>query len=132
MSDHIGLFLNLKHCIIEANDKLDDILVIYAIFHSLPHTNIWDVIRCNLLDKEKRLTLDILTAELISVHNYSECDHLADKKEKMLKSEQIALFTKSFCLPLFSSVLNSFCCMKSMISMRPFFNSSTQMQRSIC
>jgi len=95
MSDHIGLFLNLKHRIIEAGHKLDDILVVHAILHSLPHTNIWDVVRCNLLDKGKGLTLDILTAELISVHDYSEHDRLANEKENMLKSEQMVLFTKS-------------------------------------
>jgi len=95
MSDHISLFLNLKCHIIEASHKLDNILVVHMILHSLFYTNIWDVVRHNLLDKGKRLTLDILTAELISVHNYSKHDHLADEKEKMLKSEQIALFTKS-------------------------------------
>jgi len=95
MSDHIGWFLNLKHCIIEAGHKLDDILVVHAILHSLPRTNIWDVVRHNLLDKGKGLTLDILSAELISVHDYSKHDCLANEKENMLKSEQTALFTKS-------------------------------------
>lgn len=95
MSDHIGSFLNLKCCIVEASHKLDDILVIHAILHSLPCTNIWDVVRRNLLDKGKGLTLDILTAELISVHDYSKRDRLADKNDKKLKSEQMALFTKS-------------------------------------
>ena len=95
MSDHIGSFLNLKCCIVEASHKLDDILVIHAILHSLPYTNIWDVVRRNLLDKGKGLTLDILTAELISVHDYSKRDRLADKNDKKLKSEQMALFTKS-------------------------------------
>jgi len=95
MSDHIGLFLNLKCRIIEAGHKLDDILVVHAILHSLPCTNIWDVVRCNLLDKGKGLTLDILSAELISVHDYSKRDCLVNEKENMLKSEQIALFTKS-------------------------------------
>jgi len=95
MSDHIGSFLNLKCRIVEAGHKLDDILVVHGILHSFPHTNVWDVVRRNLLDKGKGLTLDILSAELISVHNYSERDCLANEKENMLKSEQIALFTKS-------------------------------------
>ena len=94
MSDYIGLFLNLKQCIVEAGHKLDDILVVHAILHSLSHTNIWDVVKCNLLDKGKELTLNILSAELISVHDYSECNCLANEKENMLKSEQMALFTK--------------------------------------
>ena len=94
MSDHIRLFLNLKHRITEAGHKLEDILVIYAILHSLPHSNIWDVVKWNLLDKRKDLTLDVLTAELISVHDYSEHDYFADEKDKKAKSDQIALFTK--------------------------------------
>ena len=94
MSDHIGSFLNLKRRITEAGYKLENILVIHAILHSLPRSNIWDVVKQNLLDKGKGLTLDVLTAELISVHDYSEHDHLADEKDKKAKSNQIALFTK--------------------------------------
>ena len=66
-----------------------------VIFYFLPHTNIWDIIKCNLLDKKKDLILDIFTVELISVHNYSKHNCLANKKKKMLKLEQIALFTES-------------------------------------
>ena len=39
--------------------------------------------------------MDIFTAELISVYEYSEHDCLADKKNKKAKSDQMALFTKS-------------------------------------
>jgi len=45
MSDHISSFLNLKRHITEAGHKLDDILVVHAIFHSLPHLNIWDIVK---------------------------------------------------------------------------------------
>ena len=99
MSDHIGSFLNLKHHITEASHKLEDILVVYAILHSLPRSNIWDVVKQNLLNKGKGLILDVLTVELISVYNYSEHDRLANEKDKKAKSDQIALFTK----PLSSS-----------------------------
>ena len=102
MSDHIRLFLNLKHRITEASHRLEDILIIYAILHSLPHSNIWDVVKRNLLDKGKGLTLDVLTVKLISVYDYSEHNRLADKKDKKAKSDQIALFTKP------SSSLNDF------------------------
>jgi len=87
MSDHISSFLNLKCCIAEAGHKLDDILIIYAIFHSLSHFNIWDIVKQNLLDKEKGLTLDILTVELISVHDYTKCNCLTDKNEKKAKTD---------------------------------------------
>jgi len=56
MSDHISFFLNLKHYITEAGLKLDDILVVYAILYFLPCSNIWDIVKQNLLDKEKVLT----------------------------------------------------------------------------
>jgi len=78
---------------------LENILIVHAILHSFSHSNIWDIVKQNLLDKGKGLTLDVLTAELISVYDYSEHDRLADKKNKKAKSDQIALFTK----PLSSS-----------------------------
>ena len=93
--DYIGLFLNLKHCITKADHKLKDILVIHAILHSFPCFNIQDIVKQNLFDKEKDLTLDILTMELISIYKYSECNCLANKKNKKAKFDQIALFTKS-------------------------------------
>ena len=95
MSDHIGSFLNLKCCIAEAGHKLDDILIIHAILHSLPRSNIWDIVKWNLLDKGKGLILNIHTAELISVHGYAKRDRLADEKEKKAKSDQMVLFAKS-------------------------------------
>ena len=95
MSNHIRSFLNLKHHIVEARHKLEDILVIHTILYSLPHSNIWDIVKYNLLNKRKSLILDILTAELISVHKYSEYDCLANKNNKRVKSEQIVLLAKS-------------------------------------
>jgi len=95
MSDHIGSFLNLKRHIAEAGHKLDDILVVHAILHSLPCSNIWDIVKRNLLDKGKALTLDLLSAELISVHDHAEHDCQANKNEKKSKSDQMLLLAKS-------------------------------------
>ena len=95
MSDHIGSFLNLKHCITEAGHKLDNILVVHTILHSLPRSNIWDIVKWNLLDKRKALTLDLLSAELISVHNHTKHDCQANKNEKKSKSDQMLLLAKS-------------------------------------
>jgi len=95
MSDHIGSFLNLKCCVTKAGHKLDDILVVHAIFHSLPYSNIWDIVKQNLLDKGKVLTLDLLSAELISVHDHAKCDHQANKNKKKSKSDQMLLLAKS-------------------------------------
>jgi len=85
MFDYISSFLNLKYHITEASYKLDDILIIHAILYSLSCSNIWDVIKQNLLDKGKDLILDILTVKLISVHNYAKHDYLADENEKKAK-----------------------------------------------
>jgi len=89
----------LKHYITEARHKLDDILVVHAILHSLPHSNIWDIVKQNLLDKGKVLTLDLLSAELISVYDHAEHNHQANKNEKKSKSDQMLLLAKS-ALPL--------------------------------
>ena len=95
MFDYISSFLNLKYHITEASYKLDDILIIHAILYSLSCSNIWDVIKQNLLDKGKDLILDILTVKLISVHNYAKHDYLADENEKKAKYNQVVLFTRS-------------------------------------
>lgn len=94
MFNYISFFLNLKRYITEAGHKLDNILIIHAILHSLPCFNIQDIIKQNLLDKGKSFTLDILTVELISVHNYAKHDYSADENKKKAKSNQVVLFTK--------------------------------------
>jgi len=58
MSDHIGSFLQLRHCITESGQKLKDIHIVYAILLSLPCSGIWDVVKQNLLDKGSGLTLN--------------------------------------------------------------------------
>jgi len=70
-----------------------------TILHSLPCSNIWDIIKQNLLDKGKALTLDLLSTELISVYNHTKHDHQANKNEKKSKSDQMLLLAKS-ALPL--------------------------------
>lgn len=61
---------------------------------SLPYLTIWDVIKQNLLDKRKTLTLDMMTTKLIAVTNQTEWDCQAKKTEKKAKAEQLALFAK--------------------------------------
>jgi len=67
MSDHIRFFLNLYYCIIKAGQKFEDIYLIHAIFFSLPCLTIWDVVKQNLLDKEKIIILNMVTADLIAI-----------------------------------------------------------------
>jgi len=91
MSDYIGYFLNLCHHIIEAGEKLDNIYVVHAILLPLPCSSIWDVIKQNLLDKGKALTLDIVSTKLISVHDHNEHDQVVEETKKKAKAEQLAL-----------------------------------------
>ena len=95
MSDYIGFFLNLHHHIIKAGQKLEDIYLIHPILLSLPCLTIWDIVKQNLLDKRKILTLDMVTAELIAVTDWNKWDHQAEETEKKAKAEQLALFVKS-------------------------------------
>jgi len=53
------------------------------------------IVKQNLFDKEKVLTLDLLSAELISVHDHAEHDCQANKNEKKSKSNQMLLLVKS-------------------------------------
>jgi len=95
MSDHIGSFLHLQHRINDSGQTLDDIHVIHAILLLLPRSGLWDIIKQNLLDKEMALTLDIVIAELLSVHNRTEREHILDETEKRQKYDQMALIAKS-------------------------------------
>ena len=48
-----------------------------------------------LLDKGKALTLDMVSTELISVHDHNEHDRVVEETEKKAKAEQLALFAKT-------------------------------------
>jgi len=48
-----------------------------------------------LLDKGKALTLDMVSTELISVHDHNEHDLVVEETEKKAKAEQLALFAKT-------------------------------------
>jgi len=94
MSDHIGSFLQLRHRITESGQKLEDIHIVHAILLSLPHSGIWDVVKQNLLDKGSGLTLNTVTAELLSVSDRIERERQLDKSKKKQKTDQLALLAK--------------------------------------
>lgn len=79
MSDHIRSSLSLCHQIIKAGQKIEDTHIVYVILLSVPHTGIWDLIKQNHLDKRKGLTLDMVTAELIAIHDRAEWNQVTDK-----------------------------------------------------
>ena len=76
MSDYIGSFLHLCRCITESCQKLEDIHIVHAILLSLPRSGIWNVVKQNLLDKGSGLTLNAVTAELLSVSDCIERERL--------------------------------------------------------
>ena len=75
MSDHIGSFLHLHCRITESGQKLKDIHIIHTILLSLSCSGIWDVVKQNLLDKGSGLTLNAITAKLLSVSDCIETEH---------------------------------------------------------
>jgi len=95
MSDHIGSFLHLHCRINDSGQTLDDIHIIHAILFSLPCSSIWDIVKQNLLDKGTALNLDIVTAELLSVHDRMERERILDEMKKRQKSDQMALVAES-------------------------------------
>ena len=95
MSDHIGSFLQLHCHITESGQKLENIHIVYAILLSLSHSGIWDVVKQNLLDKGSGLTLNAVTANLLSVSDHIERERQLDESEKKQKADQLALLAKS-------------------------------------
>ena len=82
MSDHIGSFLQLCHCITESGQKLEDIHIVHAILLSLSCSGIWDVVKQNLLDKGSGLTLNAVTVKLLSVSDCIKRERQLDESEK--------------------------------------------------
>lgn len=66
MCDHICFYLNVRRRFIEADHKVDDYVIINAILLSLPISPTWEVIKQNLLYRGNALTLDNVSAELMS------------------------------------------------------------------
>ena len=87
MSKHIGFFLHLCHHINDSGQKLDNIYIVHVILLSLPQSGVWNVVKQNLLDKDTILNLNIVTAELLSVHNHIEREHNIEETEKKQKAE---------------------------------------------
>ena len=87
ISKHIGSFLHLHHYINNSGQKLDDIHIVHAILLSLLQSGVCNVIKQNLLDKDTALNLDIVTAELLSVHDCMEIVCNIKETEKKQKTE---------------------------------------------
>ena len=54
---------------------------------SLLQSGVWDVVKQNLLDKDTILNLNIITAKLLSVHNYIKREYNIKETKKKQKAE---------------------------------------------
>ena len=71
-------------------------IFIHTILLSLPCSSIWDIVKQNLLDKGIALNLDIVTAELLFVHDCTERKQHLEQTETKQKTDWLTLFVKPF------------------------------------
>jgi len=87
MPDHIKKMINIHHWIVKEKSTMDDIILAYTIFCSLPNNNVkWNVLKISLIEKELNLTLSQATMSLNDLYN---C--MTQNKEK---TEHLALVAK--------------------------------------
>ena len=68
LSDHIGFYLGLRRRFIEVGHVPDDITIINTILLSLPNTPTWEVVKSDLLRRGTKLSINEVSAELMSVY----------------------------------------------------------------
>jgi len=88
MPDHIGRMIDICRRIIEGKGTMDDMMLAYAIFRSLPNDNVkWNVLKTSLIKKGSSLTLSQAIISLNGLY-----DHMTQNKRK---TEHLALVAKS-------------------------------------
>jgi len=88
MPDYIGRIINICCQIVEEKSTMDDIVLTYTIFCSLPNNNVeWNVLKISLIKKGLNLTLSQATISLNGLY-----DHITRNKGK---TEHLALVAKS-------------------------------------
>ena len=88
MPDHIGKMIDIRCWIIEGKGTMDDIMLAYAIFRSLPNDNVeWNVLKTSLIEKGSSLILSQATTSLNGLY-----DCMTQNKRK---TEHLALVAKS-------------------------------------
>jgi len=88
MPDHIGKMIDIHHQIVEGKGTMDDMMLAYAIFHSLSNGNIeWNVLKISLIEKGSSLTLSQATTSLNGLY-----DHMTHSRGR---TEHLALVAKS-------------------------------------
>jgi len=83
MPDHIGRMIDICCQIIEGKGTMDDMMLTYAIFRSLPNDNIeWNVLKTSFIKEGSSLTLSQVTMNLNGLYdcitrNKGKTEHLA-------------------------------------------------------
>jgi len=87
MPDHIGRMIDICCRIVKEKGTIDDMMLTYAIFCSLPNNNVeQNVLKTSLIEKGSSLTLSQATMSLNSLY-----DHITQNKGK---TEHLALVAK--------------------------------------
>jgi len=88
MPNHIGRMIDICYQIVEEKGTTNDMMLVYAIFCSLPNNNIeWNVLKTSLIKKGSSL---ILSQAMISLNGLY--DRMTQNKGK---TEHLALVAKS-------------------------------------
>ena len=88
LPDYIGRMIDIRHWIVEGKGTMDDMMLIYAIFCSLPNDNVeQNVLKMSLIEKGSSLTLSQAMMSLNGLY-----DHMTQNKGK---TEHLALVAKS-------------------------------------
>jgi len=62
MPDHIRRMIDIRRRIVKRKGTMDNMMLAYAIFHSLPNGNVeWNVLKTSLIEKGSSLTLSQAT-----------------------------------------------------------------------
>ena len=88
MPNHIGKMIDICHRIVEGKGAMDDMMLAYAIFRSLPNDNVeWNVLKTSLIEKGSGLTLSQATTSLNGLY-----DRMTRSRGR---TEHLALVAKS-------------------------------------
>ena len=71
MPDHIGRIIDIYHWIVKEKGTMDDMMLAYAIFCSLPNDNVeQNVLKTSLIEKGLSLTLSQATMSLNGLYDH--------------------------------------------------------------
>jgi len=116
--DHIGRMIDICCLIIEGKGTMDDMMLAYAIFCSLPNDNVeWNVLKMSLIEKGSSLTLSQAMMSLNGLYdrmtrNKGKTEHLAlvAKSQRALNYGNASGKKKTFKKKTFNPKPDDICC----------------------